>query len=121
MARRNANGLRNVRLADTTLERVEGGEEVVLNLEKTTGITATRKQTGFNFDGEKHFIIETIEITVANGRNETVELTIEESLFRWSNYEIPSSKPAHAPSSSGHPRKIEWKVRLNSGEDQTIK
>lgn len=121
VARRNANGLGNVRLADTTLERVEGGEEVVLNLEKTTGITATRKQTGFNFDGEKHFIIETIEITVANGRNETVELTIEESLFRWSNYEIPSSKPAHAPAASGHPRKIQWKVRLNSGEDQTIK
>ena len=120
VSRRNRNGLGSVRVASSAeVPRAEAGEEVILKLEKLAGVSATRKQTGYNFDGEKHFIIETFEIVVANSRNETIELTIEESLFRWSNIEIPSSKPAHE--STSHPRKIQWHVRLNSGEDQTIK
>jgi hypothetical protein len=117
--RRQASGLGSVKVADVTVPRAEAGEEVVLNLEKTHGISATRRQTGFNFDGEKHFIIETFEITVVNTRNETVNVTVEESLFRWSSFEIPASKPEHTQ--TDHPRRIRWNLRLNHGEDQTIK
>lgn len=112
-------GLGATLLGDVQLGRVEGGETVTLKLEKLSGVTATRVQTGFNFDAEKHFIIETFEITVANGRNETVNITVEESLFRWSNYEISASKPPHQPTS--HPRRIAWDIRLNHGEHTTIK
>ncbi len=117
--RRNRNGLGSVKVANSTVTRVEGGEQVTVSLEKTFGISATRVQTGYNFDFEKHFIIETVEIVVANSRNETVNVTVEESLFRWNNFEIPASKPVHTVTSN--PRKISWNVRLNSGEDQTIK
>jgi hypothetical protein len=117
--RRNRSGLGSIKVANATVTRVEGGEQVTLSLEKTHGISATRVQTGYNFDGEKHFIIETVEIVVANSRNETVNVTIEESLFRWNNFEIPASKPVC--STSSNPRKISWNIRLNHGEDQTIK
>ena len=117
--RRNRNGLGSVKVANSTVGRVEGGELVTVSLEKTFGISATRVQTGYNFDAEKHFIIETVEIVVANSRNETVNVTIEETLFRWNNFEIPASKPVHTV--TANPRKISWNVRLNHGEDQTIK
>ena len=119
VSRINRNGLGAIKLADSRLGRVEGGEQVSVTLEKTFGISATRVQTGYNFDPEKHFVIETIEITVANSRNETVNLVVEESFFRWNNFEIPASKPVHTivPGT----RKISWNVRLNHGEDQTIK
>lgn len=117
--RRERSGLGVQKVADVAITRVEGGEQVYVELEKTQGISATRVQTGYNFDHEKHFIIETFEITVANGRQETVNVHIEDSLFRWSNFEITSSRPAH--SRTQHPRKICWDVKLNHGEDQTIK
>jgi hypothetical protein len=119
VSRINRNGLGAIKLADSRLGRVEGGEQVSVTLEKTFGISATRVQTGYNFDAEKHFMIETIEITVANSRNETVNLVIEESFFRWNNFEIPASKPVHTLTPGS--RKISWNVRLNHGEDQTIK
>ncbi len=56
---------------------------------------------------------------VANGRQETVNVVVEESLYRWSSWEIPFSKPAHTR--TAHPRKIRWALRLNHGEDITIK
>jgi hypothetical protein len=117
--RRDRSGLGVVRVADVVQERVEGGEIVTLELEKTVGVRATRVQTGYNFDAEKHFIIETFEITVVNTRQETVNVTIEDSLFRWNNFEITSSRPAH--SKTAHPRRISWEVRLNHGEDQVIR
>lgn len=117
--RREKSGLGVQKVADVALTRVEGGELVTLSLEKTQGVSATRVQTGYNFDAEKHFMIETFEITVINGRQETINVTVEDSMFRWSNFEITSSRPAH--SRTTHPRKISWDLRLNHGEDQTIK
>jgi hypothetical protein len=119
VSRVNRNGLGAIKLADSRLARVEGGEQVSVTLEKTFGVTATRVQTGYNFDGEKHFVIETIEITVANSRNETINVVVEEPLFRWNSFEIPASKPVHTLSAQA--RKISWNLRLNHGEDQTIK
>jgi hypothetical protein len=119
VSRVNRNGLGAIKLADSRLARVEGGEQVSVTLEKTFGVTATRVQTGYNFDGEKHFVIETIEITVANSRNETINVVVEESFFRWNNFEIPASKPVHTVNQAA--RKATWNLRLNHGEDQTIK
>lgn len=76
-------------------------------------------KTGYNFDDEKKFIIETFEIRVTNGRQETVVVTVEDSLWRWGTYEIPFSKPAHSKTS--HPRVISWELKLNHGEWAVIK
>jgi len=103
----------------TVIERVEGGETVTINLETAAGISATRKQTGYNFDAEKHFMIETFEITLVNGRQELCEINVEDSMYRWQTYEITSSWPKFSP--TAHPRRIGWNIKLNSGEDITIK
>lgn len=110
-------GARNV--CSTSIPRVESGEEVTVVLGDASGITATRVQTGFNFDALKHFIIETYEITIVNGRQQQCLITVEESLWRWSNSEITSSWPPHQ--ATNHPRKIKWNLKMNHGEDVTIK
>lgn len=119
VTRRDRSGVGAHHLTTTRLLRIEGGEEMVVNLGPAAGISASRRQTGYNFDAEKHFMIETFEIVVANARQETVAIKVEDSLFRWGSWEITHSKPAHAR--SAHPRKIHWDVRLNHGEDITIK
>ena len=108
-----------VKVSDVSTAHLEGGEILTIPLGETIGVSASRVQTGYNFDADKHFIIETFEIKVVNGRQETVEVTIEDSMFRWSTFEIPFSKPAHTTTS--HPRIISWKLKLNHGEDATIK
>jgi len=82
-------------------------------------VTAVRKITGYNLDRDKSFCVETVEIVVANGRSETVELVVEEQLFRWQTYEITNSAPVH-DKHPHHPRKILWKIKLNQGEDITL-
>jgi len=106
-------------LVTASLPRVEAGERVVLELEKLHGISVTRKQTGYNFDAEKKFIIESYEINVSNGRQELVHLNIEESMWRWNNYELTNSWPAFKPTEN--PRVIRWIVDLNHAEDVTIR
>lgn len=117
--RREKSGFGARHVSNTTFNRVEGGEELIVVLGKADGITATRKQTGYNFDADKHFIIETFEITVVNGRQQFAEIYVEESMHRWSNWEITSSWPQHQRTE--HPRKIRWKLKMNHGEDITIK
>lgn len=117
--RRNKTGHGSKHVSQTSLPRVEGGEEIIVALGDAAGITATRKQTGFNFDADKHFIIETFEITIVNGRQQFAEIYVEEAMHRWSNWEITSSWPQHT--ATDHPRKIRWKLNMNHGEDITIK
>lgn len=119
ISRRDHSGVGALPLTESRLMRVEGGEEVTIDLGTPVGISATRRQTGYNFDAEKHFIIETFEIVIVNGRQETVNILVEDTLWRWSSWEITQSKPAHSRTS--HPRKISWNVRLNYAEDITIK
>jgi len=115
---RSGHGIRKVGKTGT-ISRVEGGEEVTLRLAEADGISCSRTQIGLNLDADKNFLIEQLEFNVANGRQQTVEVVVEESLFRWQDCEVTHSSPAHQPTS--HPRRIQWKVRLNSGEDQKIK
>lgn len=92
---------------------------ITVDLEDASNITATRKQTGFTFNTENNFLVESFEITVTNARMETVVVELEENLYRWQTFEVTSSSPQHGQGT--HPRKIMWKLKLNHGEYQTIR
>jgi hypothetical protein len=118
LVRREKNGFGVQDLANAAIGDMIPGDIITLPIEDFEHVTATRKQLGFNLDTEKLFIIEQLEITVVNGRQEAAEIVIEESLFRWHNHEITASSiPWHQ---HVHPHKIFFKVRLGALEDITL-
>jgi len=119
VSRRERDGFGIHHLSTSSIGHQDVHDIMTIVLEPLEHVTATRKQTGFNLDRDKLFCVETVEITVANGRSETVELVVEEQLFRWQTFEITNSAPAHEKHPH-HPRKITWKVKLNQGEDITL-
>jgi hypothetical protein len=86
------------------------GDRIRFSLEDLAGVTVSRTQTGFNFDPIKSLIVEQFEITVQNNRTDVVELTVEESLFRWHLWEITHTTLKFEP--TRHPRRVQWKLHL---------
>lgn len=118
LVRREKNGFGVQNLATAGIGDMVPGDIITLPVEDFEHVTATRKQIGFNLDADKLFIIEQVEITIVNGRQEAAEIVIEESLFRWHSHEITASSiPWHQ---HVHPHKIFFKVRLGALEDITF-
>jgi hypothetical protein len=118
LTRREKNGFGVQDLTNAGIGDMVPGDIITLPIEDFEHVTATRKQLGYNLDSDKLFIIEQIEITVVNGRQEAAELVIEENLFRWHHHEITASSiPWHQ---HVHPHKIFFKVRLGAYEDITL-
>jgi len=82
---------------------------VTLMVDPLSKVSASRKQTGYNFDKPKNFIIETFEINVTNGRDEFVDVVVEDTMYRWQHWEITSSNLPYQKHEH-HTRRIYWKV-----------
>ncbi|EFA75495.1 hypothetical protein PPL_10999 [Heterostelium album PN500] len=82
-------------------------------------VSSTRTQTGFNFDLDNLYLVETFEIKVMNGREEPVRVIIEENLYRWEYFEISYSEPKSQPHPT-HKRKIQWVLEIPPLDGKTI-
>jgi hypothetical protein len=119
ISRRQASNFGVVKMGHSSVGPHYANDTMIFSVEPLEHVTATRVQTGFNLDAGKLFMVETVEITVVNGRWHGVDVVIEEEMFRWQSFEITDSQPTHMK--HPHPRKIMWKAHINSHEDLTIK
>ncbi|KYR01687.1 hypothetical protein DLAC_01692 [Tieghemostelium lacteum] len=92
---------------------------IVLPLQPLGRVSATRVQTGFNFDMDQLYCVETFEIKVQNGREEPIRVIVEESLYRGQFWEITYSNPKHSNHPT-HPRKINWTLTIPPLDGVTI-
>lgn len=120
VSRRNADNFGVVKVGHSSVGPHYVNDSIIVAVEPLEHVTATRVQTGFNLDRDKLFMVETVEITIVNGRWHGVDIVVEEEMFRWQSYEITDAQPAHQKHPI-HPRKILWKAHINSHEDLTIK
>ncbi|KAN0025326.1 hypothetical protein ACTFIU_003586 [Dictyostelium citrinum] len=93
---------------------------ISLPLQPLGKVSSTRTQTGFNFDLNGLFIVETYEIRVNNGREEPIKITVEESLYRSTFWEITSSSHKFTPHPT-HSRKIQWQLSIPPLDGEVIK
>ncbi|KAM9971232.1 hypothetical protein ACTFIW_011208 [Dictyostelium discoideum] len=93
---------------------------ISLPLQPLGKVSSTRTQTGFNFDLNGLFIVETYEIRVNNGREEPIKITVEESLYRSTFWEITSSSHKFTPHPT-HSRKIHWQLSIPPLDGEVIK
>jgi len=95
------------------------GDIIVLPLQPLGRVSASRTQTGFNFDLDNLYIVETFELRVMNGREESVRVIVEENLHRWQFWEITYSSPKHSNHPT-HSRKIQWTLNIPPLDSVTI-
>ena len=103
--------------ADTSLEFI--GEDVIdhtprdervrVQLGSAFDVVGERRQVDFSTDSRARWIEEEIEVELRNHKDETVEVQVRESLFRWSNWQILSSS---APYEKEDARTIVSTVRV---------
>jgi hypothetical protein len=51
-------------------------------------------------------MVETWEIVIVNGRQTSVDLVVEDSLYRWNDWEVTSADPKNFQRHPTHPRKM---------------
>lgn len=75
-------------IGEDTIKHTPREEEVLVRLGKAFDVVGERKQVDYNVDSGRRTMTETIEIKVRNRKQETVEVVIQERLYRWTNWEI---------------------------------
>jgi len=74
------------------------GERILLKLGHVEDVTSSRKQIAFSLEKGKQgnpSITESFEILITNHSANWNEVTVEETLYRWSKFKITASSPAH--------------------------
>ncbi|EGC32697.1 hypothetical protein DICPUDRAFT_89090 [Dictyostelium purpureum] len=111
------------------IEHFNPSDIVTLPLQPLGKVSATRTQTGYNFDINNLYIVETYEIRVNNGREEPVRITVEESMYRWEFFEITSSQLTDSNGTTNikfinhptHPRRVQWVLNIPPLDGKVIK
>ena len=61
---------------------------MLITLGSAFDVVGERKQVDFRVDTTRNWMEEAIEIELRNHKDESVEVLVKESLFRWVNWEI---------------------------------
>ena len=124
MAGKEQNGAVTTSVVHSSMLRCAPGELVCVPLQpssaisETLGVTALRERRGLRKDSSKHSITEGVQITVTNNFRPT-RLVVEDALYRWPNWQIQNSTPAHVASGN---RRICWELpRSQIGDKVTLR
>ena len=93
------------------------GEDVQIFLGNAFDLVGERTQTNFNMIAN-NVIEETFEIRLRNWKDDqTVEIRVPETLYRWSNWEIVNSSDPFTKTDSNS---IEFRVPVEPGQERVI-
>lgn len=116
------NGAVTTSVVHSSMLRCAPGELVCVPLQlssssaETPDVTALRERRGLRKDSSKHSITEGVQITVTNNFRPT-RLVVEDALYRWPNWQIQSSTPAHVASGN---RRICWELPRSQIGDKIV-
>jgi len=104
-------------IGENTIDHTPEGEKVELYLGNAFDLVGERTQTNFVMLSG-NVIEETYEIKLRNRKDdETVEIRVPESLFRWSNWEILDASDPYTKKDSAT---IEFRVPVEPGQEKVI-
>jgi hypothetical protein len=105
-------------IGENRIDHTPEGETVALYLGNAFDLVGERTQTNFEFIS-RTVIEETYEIKLRNRKDEdTVEIRVPETLYRWSNWEIISTTDDFEKLNSNS---IEFRVDVAPGEERVIR
>ncbi|MDX2161994.1 MAG: DUF4139 domain-containing protein [bacterium] len=106
-----------VLIGENSIDHTPEGEDVRIYLGNAFDLVGERTQTSFNFiSGD--VLEETYEIRLRNRKDdETVEIRVPESLFRWSNWEILNASADYTQINSNT---IEFRALVEPGAETVI-
>eukprot|EP01133_Synstelium_polycarpum_P011487 gene11487-13396_t len=119
LQRQNKDGFGSDVINVSNIDHHNPSDIILLPLQSLGKVTTSRVQTGFNFDIDNLYMVETFEIKVVNGREEPVNIVLEESLYRWEYFEITYASQRQQPHPT-HPRKITWSLSIAPLDHATI-
>lgn len=104
-------------IGENRIDHTPKGEEVEIYLGNAFDLVGERTQTNFQYLG-RNVLEETYEIKLRNRKDDqTVEIRVPETLFRWSDWEILNASDAYTKLDSST---IEFRVQVEPGQERVI-
>ncbi len=82
-------------IGEDVLDHTPRNEEISIKLGNAFDVVGERKQADFKWDSKQRWMEETIEIRIRNQKEESVDILIRESLYRWSNWQLIRQSDPH--------------------------
>ncbi len=102
---------------ENTIDHTSRDETVRVYTGNAFDIAGERRQTKYLTDNNRHFADESFEIKVRNHKKEAVDVRVLEHLYRWTNWDIPTTSDTFKKTDS---QTIEFPVNIAAGAEKTI-
>ncbi len=80
-------------IGEDTIDHTPKNETVTIKLGNAFDVVGERRQT--SFARGKHWVVESFEIKIRNHKEQSIEVQIQEHLYRWSNAKISKMSHTH--------------------------
>jgi hypothetical protein len=75
-------------IGEDTIKHTPRDEEVLVKMGHSFDVVGERRQTDFRTEANGHVVTESYEIKVRNHKDAPVDVIVQETMYRWSNWEI---------------------------------
>jgi len=105
-------------IGEDNLDHTPRNEQISIKLGNAFDVVGERKQLNFRWDQKQQWIEETIEVKLRNQKEESVEVVVRESLFRWSNWKIINNTDEYQKQNASS---IEFVVGIKPEQEKVIR
>jgi hypothetical protein len=104
-------------IGEDAIDHTPKDEDVRVKLGTAFDVVGERRQTDFTVNSKGRVMEEAFEIRVRNHKEQSVEVIVRESLYRWSKWTLLSQ--SH-PSTKKDARTVEFPVRIPAGGEAVV-
>jgi len=105
-------------IGEDNLDHTPRNEQISIKLGNAFDVVGERKQLNYRWDQKQQWIEETIEVKLRNQKEESVEVVVRESLFRWSNWKIINNTDEYQKQNASS---IEFVVGIKPEQEKVIR
>lgn len=104
-------------LGEDLIDHTAKNEKLTIRTGQAFDVTGQRTQTGFTIDRPGRTITESFRITLANAKDAPQDVTVQEHLYRWSNWQITRASDKWTKLDA---RTIHFDVTVPAGGKKTV-
>lgn len=104
-------------IGEDTIRHTPKDEEVLVKLGKAFDVVGEHRQTEFSLNSARNTLTETYEVKVRNHKSESVNVIVQEHMFRWLNWEITKSSEKYEKKDT---RLVHFPISLKPDQERVI-
>ncbi|HUJ11408.1 MAG TPA: DUF4139 domain-containing protein [Verrucomicrobiae bacterium] len=104
-------------IGEDQIDHTPKDETIKLHIGDAFDVIGERKRTDFHVDTSRHIMTESFEIRIRNHKEEPVEVTVKETLYRGSNWEVTEASQKWTKDDANT---IHFPVKVNKDSEQVI-